>query len=51
MLLNLQRLNVRNWLAEEVSNDHLLNVNKDTKPDVSLIRFYDSSVRKEEVRF
>jgi hypothetical protein len=24
------------WLAEEVSNDHWLNVNKDTKEDLSL---------------
>jgi len=51
MVMTSQKLNDRLWLAEEVSNDHLLNVNKDTKPDVSLIRFYDSSVRKEEVRF
>jgi len=34
-----QKLNDRLWLAEEVSNDHLLNVNKDTKPDVSINGF------------
>jgi hypothetical protein len=27
--------NFRFWLVEELSDDHWLNVNKDTKPDVS----------------
>jgi len=36
MVMTSQKLNDRLWLAEEVSNDHLLNVNKVTKPDVSL---------------
>jgi len=31
-----QNLNVRIWLAEELSDDHWLNVNKDTKADVRL---------------
>ncbi len=36
MLQNLQRLNVRNWLAKELSDDHWLNVNEDTVADISL---------------
>lgn len=36
-----EKLNVRNWLAEEVSNVHWLNVNKDTIADVSFGLFSD----------
>ena len=45
MIMFLQKLNDRLWLAEELSDDHRLNVNKDTKVDVSLFRFYDFLVR------
>jgi hypothetical protein len=38
-------LNVSYWLAEELSDDHWLNVNKDTKTEVLLFRFYGFSVR------
>jgi len=32
--------NVRFWLAEELSDDHWLNVNNGTIEDISLICFY-----------
>jgi len=31
--------NFRFWLAEELSDDHRLNVNKDTKTDIKINKF------------
>ena len=45
-----QKLNDRFWLAEELSEHHWLNVNKDTIADINEFKSKDSSVSIRDIK-